>query len=109
MLNLQFKSIYLHLESVLACFGTSVPSACVVDIGYEKISICCVDEGVILPGTVIRKNFGSKHINEMLLHTLVSRKLFGYSKKIITINPENVADMNQIDKLKEKACYIKET
>lgn len=29
-----FKAIYLHLESVLACFGTSVNSACVVDIGY---------------------------------------------------------------------------
>lgn len=85
-----------------------MPSACVVDIGFEKISICCVDEGVILPGTVIRKNYGSRHINEMLLHTLTSRKLFGYSKKSVLLNGENVADMSQIDKLKEKACYIKD-
>lgn len=86
-----------------------MPSACVVDIGFEKINICCVDEGVILPGTVIRKNFGSRHINEMLLHTLISRKLFGYSKKSITMSLDNLADMNQIDKLKEKACYIKDS
>lgn len=45
-----FKQIYIHLESVLACFGLNQQSACIVDIGSDKINICCVDEGVILPG-----------------------------------------------------------
>jgi actin-related protein 8 len=90
----------MHLESVLACFGTSLPSACVIDIGYEKINICCVDEGVILPGTVVHKNYGSRHINEMLLYILQSKKLFGYNKKNLTIDQQNETDMSQIDKLK---------
>lgn len=106
--NLQFKSMYMHLESVLACFGTSVASACVVDIGYEKTTICCVDEGVVLPGTMVRKNFGSKHINDTLFYMLHSRKMFGYNKKNYSVDPNNEADMSQIDKLKEKGCYVKD-
>jgi len=51
----------------MACFGTAVSSACVVDIGHEKINVCCVDEGVIIPHTLIRKNFGSKDISKLLL------------------------------------------
>jgi actin-related protein 8 len=61
-----FRKLYIHLESVMACFGTAVSSACVVDIGHEKISVCCVDEGVILPRTLVRKNFGSKDISKIL-------------------------------------------
>ena len=50
----------------MACFGSAVSSACVVDIGHEKISVCCVDEGVIVPRTLIRKNFGSKDVSKIL-------------------------------------------
>lgn len=38
-----FNRLYMHLESVLACLGNSISSACVVDIGHEKISVSCVD------------------------------------------------------------------
>ena len=58
--------MYFHMESVLASFSSTLSSVCVVDIGYEKINVACVEEGVILPGTLIRKNFGGKHINIML-------------------------------------------
>jgi len=51
----------------MACFGTAVSSACVLDIGHEKISVCCVDEGVIIPKTLVRKNFGSKDISKILI------------------------------------------
>jgi actin-related protein 8 len=61
-----FKKLYIHMESVMACFGTAVSSACVVDIGHEKINICCVDEGVVLPRTLVRKNFGSKDVSKIL-------------------------------------------
>ena len=33
-------------ESVCATFGAGVPSACVVDIGDQKTSVCCVDDGM---------------------------------------------------------------
>ena len=42
-------------------------SALVVDIGHEKINVCCVDEGIILPKTLIRKNFGLKSISQTII------------------------------------------
>ena len=38
-------------ESVSATFAAGVQSACVVDIGHQKISVSCVEEGISLPST----------------------------------------------------------
>jgi actin-related protein 8 len=68
-----FNKLYIHLESVLACLGTAISSAVVVDIGHEKINICCVDEGVILPKTLVRKNFGLKHTSKTMIKLFNSK------------------------------------
>lgn len=40
------NNIYDNLqESVCATFGAGVGSACVVDIGDQKVSVCCVEDG----------------------------------------------------------------
>jgi actin-related protein 8 len=92
-----FKRIYLHIESVLACFGTAVSSACVVDIGHEKINICCVDEGIIIPQTLIRKNYGLKYLSKSLCKIFAERV---NDKEIGEIKFAEEADLNQIDKVK---------
>ena len=61
--RLRFRSVFLHQESVLATFGAALPYACVVDLGAQKINVCCVDDGTVLPGTLIRKNFGGDDLN----------------------------------------------
>ena len=33
-------------ESVCATFGAGLPYACVVDVGDQKTSVCCVDDGM---------------------------------------------------------------
>ena len=71
--KLYFKKMYVHLESIMACFGTAVTSACVVDIGHEKISICCVDEGIILPKSLVRKNFGCKDLSKGIVKMVNER------------------------------------
>jgi hypothetical protein len=38
-----------------------------VDIGSEKINVCCVDEGIIIANTLIRKNFGGDDVDVVLL------------------------------------------
>jgi actin-related protein 8 len=49
--NLHFKAVLIYQESVCATFGSGLMSACVVDIGDQKTSISCVDEGLCLPNT----------------------------------------------------------
>ena len=81
----------------MACFGTAVSSACVVDIGHEKISVCCVDEGVILPRTLVRKNFGSKDLSKILT------KIFNERLNEPSIGPlksNSEADLFHMDRIK---------
>ena len=49
--DLNFQAVIVHQESVCASFAAAVHSACVVDIGHQKISVCCVEEGISLPAT----------------------------------------------------------
>lgn len=51
LLRVNFGFVLIHQESIMATFGAGVPSACVVDIGYDRTSICCVDEGIVVPKT----------------------------------------------------------
>ena len=64
--RLKFKSIFIHNESVMSTYAMALPSACIVDIGSTKISVCCVDEGLIVPKSIIRKHFGGSDIDEIL-------------------------------------------
>jgi len=68
--SLGFKSMFLHQESVLASYAMSLPSACVVDIGATKTSVCCIEEGIIISKSVIRKHFGGNDQTELLLRML---------------------------------------
>lgn len=44
-----------------------------MDIGAEKINIVCVDDGIILPGTYMRKNFGSADLDTLLMREIAKR------------------------------------
>jgi actin-related protein 8 len=66
-----FKAIFVHNESVMATYAMAAQSACVVDIGSQKISVCCIDDGVVLPKTLTKRNFGGDEISE-LLHRLIN-------------------------------------
>lgn len=62
-----FKSLLMHQESVLACYALSLSTACVVDIGATKTTVCCIEDGVILPRSIIRKDFGGNDQTELMM------------------------------------------
>lgn len=41
-----FSGIVVHQESVCATFGSGLSSTCIVDVGDQKTSVCCVEDGV---------------------------------------------------------------
>ena len=107
-----FKNIFLHLESVMSSFGLAIQSSCVVDIGSDKINICCVDEGVIIENTLIRKNLGGNEITKLLY--LITKYLSSNDKEINSQNsnkfPYDLFNINDFrdfrifEKLKENEC-----
>ena len=102
-----FKNIFLHLESVMSTFGLAVQSSCIVDIGSDKINICCIDEGVILEETIIRKNFGGNDITNflyLLIKQNSKRKNNENNFPYELFNMNNKKHFRIFEKLKENEC-----
>ena len=113
----EFKNIFLHLESVMSSFGLAIQSSCVVDIGSDKVNICCVDEGMIIENTLIRKNLGGNEITK-LLYLITKYLSSNNSNKEINsqtnlnnnkfpyelFNIKDFRDFRIFEKLKENEC-----
>lgn len=69
-----FGKIGIIQEAVAATFGAAVSCACVVDVGAEKTSIACVDEGMVINDSRIRLDYGGKHITEALTKMLLQQQ-----------------------------------
>ena len=49
--DIWFAFLHLLQESVSSVFGCGLSAACVVDVGDEKTSICCVEDGLVIPSS----------------------------------------------------------
>jgi actin-related protein 8 len=62
----------------MATYAMALPSACVVDIGSSKINVCCVDEGLLAPKSIIRRHYGGDDITELLYRLINRNKALHY-------------------------------
>ncbi|KAK9447249.1 uncharacterized protein V1518DRAFT_421732 [Limtongia smithiae] len=60
--ELRFSKVCVLQESVSATFGAGISSACVVDIGAQKTSICCVDDGLCVVDSRVNLPYGGDDI-----------------------------------------------
>jgi actin-related protein len=65
----------------MATYAMACQSACVVDIGSQKISVCCVDDGIIIPKTIFKRNYGGDDISELLLRLMQTKGSLHYFPK----------------------------
>jgi actin-related protein 8 len=106
----------------MATFAMAMSTACVVDIGSSKISVCCIDEGLMIPKSIQRKHYGGNEVNEMFirlvnrskgLHYFPRNLLFSgyhYHKQIIEYLKENytLTEMDVGETVKTCIVRIKE-
>lgn len=71
--SLGFKAAICHEEAACAAFGAGVGSACVVDIGGQRSTVCCVDEGMPMPGCRQILAYAGDDM-DVLLHALIHRQ-----------------------------------
>lgn len=69
-----FGRVGIIQEAVAATFGAGVSCACVVDVGAEKTSISCVDEGMIINDSRVKLDYGGKHITEAFTKMLLQQE-----------------------------------
>ncbi|KAK7204141.1 hypothetical protein BZA70DRAFT_202289 [Myxozyma melibiosi] len=75
--ELQFSKVSVIQESVAATFGAGISSACVVDIGAQKTSISCVDDGMCVVDSRVNIPFGGDDIT-LVLGKLLKLSQFPY-------------------------------
>ncbi|CAP99426.1 actin-like protein arp8 [Penicillium rubens] len=72
MREFAFARVCFIQESLAATFGAGFTSACVVDIGAQKTSICCVEEGMCIENSRVNLKYGGQDVTEtfvkMMLH-----------------------------------------
>jgi actin-related protein 8 len=62
----------------MATYAMALPTAVVVDIGSTKTSVCCIEEGIIIAKSVIRKHFGGDDITHLFSRLIQSDKSLHY-------------------------------
>ena len=101
-----FKSVFVHVESVMASYAMAAQTCCVVDIGSSKISVCCVDDGLILSKTIIKKHFGGDDVSELMYRLLKMENATHYFPKNVFHPLKYPYHCTLLEQIKEQYCML---
>ena len=103
MRDLGFARCAFMQESLAATYGAGYTSACVVDIGAQKTSICCVEEGMCIEGSRVNIKYGGADVTEVFIKMLLFDH-FPYQE----INLNRRYDFLLAEEIKTKFCTMNE-
>lgn len=103
MRDFGFGRVCFIQESLAATFGAGYTSACVVDIGAQKTSICCVEEGMCIENSRINLKYGGADVTDTFMRMMLS-DYFPYGD----INLKRRYDFLLAEELKCKFCTMNE-
>ncbi|KAJ3586091.1 hypothetical protein NHX12_012492 [Muraenolepis orangiensis] len=101
LLNMGFSAIIVHQESVCATLGSGLSSACVVDVGDQKTSLCCVEDGVSHRNSRLCLSYGGADVTRTFFW-LLQRAGFPYRECQLG----NRLDCQLLQQLKELFCHL---
>jgi actin-related protein 8 len=101
--DLGLGKVCLQQESLSASFGAGYGVTCVVDIGAQKTSICCVDEGLCVEESRVNLKMGGSDITE----TFIKMMLYGHFP-YADMNLKRRYDFLLAEELKSKFCSMDE-
>lgn len=96
-----FQKVCFIQESLAATFGAGYSSSCIVDIGAQKTSICCVEEGMCVEGSRINLKMGGEDVTQTFIKMMLFDKL-NYSE----MNLKKRHDYLLAEELKQRHCTL---
>ncbi|KAJ5408119.1 hypothetical protein N7509_002002 [Penicillium cosmopolitanum] len=103
MREFSFARVCFIQESLAATFGAGFTSACVVDIGAQKTSICCVEEGMCVENSRVNLKMGGQDVTQAFVKMMLHDH-FPYSD----INLWRRYDFLLAEELKKNLCTMTE-
>ncbi|KXJ94782.1 actin-related protein, ARP8 class [Microdochium bolleyi] len=101
MIWFEFSRVCFVQESMAATFGAGYTQACVVDVGAQKTSIACVEDGLILEDSRINLKYGGRDVTETFIKMMLYDN-FPYQE----INLQRRYDFLLAEELKIKHCTM---
>ncbi|XP_012261111.1 actin-related protein 8 [Athalia rosae] len=99
--EMSFGGCFLLQDHVAATFGAGLGYACVVDVGDQKTSVSCVEDGISHRNTRVRMDFGGADITQTFFW-LLQKCSFPYK----SCNASNRLDALLLDQLKRDFCHV---
>ncbi|KAI9823125.1 MAG: hypothetical protein M1819_001508 [Sarea resinae] len=96
-----FGRVCFIQESVAATFGAGYSTACIVDMGAQKTSICCVDEGMCLENSRVNLKYGGADVTDTFIRMMLFDQ-FPYAD----INLKRRYDFLLAEELKQLCCHM---
>lgn len=97
----EFKKVCFVQESIAGSFGAGYTAACVVDIGAQKTSIACVEDGLMIEDSRINMKYGGFDVTETFIKMMLYDQ-FPYQE----INLRRRYDFLLAEELKIKYCTM---
>ncbi|KAF3892982.1 Actin-related protein 8 [Trichophyton interdigitale] len=104
MRELGFGRVCFVQESLAGTFGAGYTAACVVDVGAQKSSICCVEEGMCVENSRVNLKFGGSDVTETFIKMMLYDH-FPYEE----INLNRRYDFLLAEELKKNVATLNET
>lgn len=96
-----FGKVCFIQESLAASFGAGYSMGCIVDVGDQKTSICCVDEGLCVEGSRMNLKYGGNDVTELFMKMMLYDH-FPYAE----IDLRRRYDYLLAEELKQKYCTM---
>ncbi|PHH62576.1 hypothetical protein CDD81_6891 [Ophiocordyceps australis] len=97
----EFNRVCFVQESMAATFGAGYTQACVVDVGAQKTSITCVEDGLCIDDSRVNLKFGGNDVTELFIKMMLYDN-FPYQD----INLRRRYDFLLAEELKMKHCTM---
>lgn len=101
MINFEFGKISFVQESMAATFGAGYTQACVVDVGAQKTSVTCVEDGLVIEDSCINLKYGGFDMTDTFIKMMLYDN-FPYQE----INLQRRYDFLLAEELKIKHCTM---
>ncbi|XP_044580234.1 actin-related protein 8 isoform X1 [Cotesia glomerata] len=101
LIDMNFGGCFLLQDHVAATFGAGLGYACVVDVGHEKTSVSCVEDGISHRNTRVRIDYGGGDITQTFFW-LLQKSAFPYQ----ACQPFNKLDAVLLGDLKKDFCHV---
>lgn len=98
-----FGRVCFIQESLAASFGAGFTTCCIVDIGAQKTSISCVEDGMIIDNSRVNLKYGGRDITEAFVKMIIHNH-FPYSE----LNLNRRYDFQLAEELKQKFLTMTE-